>query len=230
MARITQVTKCRKSPGDCRKCRKKIEKGSPYRWFQKYKSAKFLVCDSCTIRGSDTAGGRMCEVYSCQEEAEDAIGDWDGESKDDLETILEDAANTARDLGQEYEDSAEAIRENFSESPTADECDEKKEALEEWADAMESAKDNIEDQPAPEEVEKEDPECPKCKGTATVREDESFESDDDNAWRCDDDDCKHVFTHKADDDESEAVSDEDMQAWIDNSRSTAEEAIGELGI
>jgi hypothetical protein len=229
MARITRVEKCRKSPGDCRKCRKTIAKGAPYRWFQKYRSAKFLVCDSCTIRGSDTAGGRMCEVYACQEEATDAVGEWDGEEKDDLDSLLDDAAEQARDLGGEYEASAEAIRENFSESPTADECDEKRDALEEWADAMENAKDNIEEKPEPEEVEPADPECPKCEGTATVREDESFEPDDDNAWKCDDDDCKEIFTRK-DEDEPDAVSDEDMQSWIDNARSTAEEAIGELSI
>jgi hypothetical protein len=58
--------------------------------------------------------------------------------KEEIEQILADAASAVRDVAEEYRESADTIRESFSESPTADECEEKAEALEAYADELES--------------------------------------------------------------------------------------------
>jgi len=104
-------------------------------------------CGSCVFRQSDlTSSDKLSRVYSAQEEAEDRLGAWDGADADEARGILTDLAEAVREVGEEYQESADNIMESFpSGNSTSEECEEKASGLEDWADTCESAADDIED-------------------------------------------------------------------------------------
>jgi hypothetical protein len=141
MARVNYVKKARKAQGRCNKCGTEIKKGDAYKFIKPRYGAKKKACDKCRFRQSDTVSSdKLSRVYAAQENAEDAIGEWDGSegSADDVKGALEEAASEIREVSEEYQASADSIRDTFTESETADECEEKANNLESWADEMES--------------------------------------------------------------------------------------------
>jgi len=84
-----------------------------------------------------TASDKLSRLYAAQESVQDAC-----EAKDsnvaDLELAVEQAIAEVMDVAEEYRCSAEIIRESFSESPTADACDEKADAAESYASDLEA--------------------------------------------------------------------------------------------
>lgn len=118
-----------------------IKKGDTYFWWQLYKQPKRMSKDR--PRPSQLTGSaKLSAAYAAQEAAEDAVVG--SASTEDLVEALRQAAEDARSVAEEYEESASSIRETFSESSTADECEEKAEALNDWADELEQACDEIE--------------------------------------------------------------------------------------
>jgi len=63
----------------------------------------------------------------------------------DLAGELRNAAETAREVGEEYQDSADRQREYFPDAEQAEENEERAQALEGWADQLEEAADNVEE-------------------------------------------------------------------------------------
>jgi hypothetical protein len=60
------------------------------------------------------------------------------ETTDDIKTVLQDVANSAREVGQEYADSADNIESSWpSGNPTSEACRETSENLDSYADDLE---------------------------------------------------------------------------------------------
>jgi len=148
MPRVNVVQKARKSQGACSKCQTKIKKGDPYKWIKPRYGMRRVVCGKCQFKSSDlTSSDKLSQVYSAQEDCEAAIQGWDGSNGtvDDLKDALTTAAGSIREVGEGYQESADNIHQTFSESSTADDCEEKANSLESWADEFESAADDLEE-------------------------------------------------------------------------------------
>ena len=97
-----------------------------------------------------TQSDKLSRLSAAQETVEETHGgiddySWDHAYVDNLLDVLREAASEVREVGDEYMESGEAIREHFAESPTADECDEKAYRCEDMAGAIEDAIDEIEE-------------------------------------------------------------------------------------
>jgi len=96
-------------------------------------------------RPSQLTSGKMSEALALAEQLEDTWGDMDSlDSAKNMPEALRETANQARDLATQYEESISNMPEQFQESPTAEFCQEKQEALENWADALDSLADDVE--------------------------------------------------------------------------------------
>lgn len=237
MARINHVQKAQKDQGPCSKCGKQIVKGDPYKWFQKQRAPKRIACASCTFRDSDLAGGRMADVYAAREEAEDAMQT--ASTIEDVREALQNAVDRANELADEYEQSAENIRERFTESATADECEEKASAVRDWANEMESAMDNDCEEFDEDDLRtelREEHTCGHCDGDKVI-------SDTLRAVRAlgtfiaqqpcpTDNDCPACegAGYVIDEDELERLLADAVQEKVDNAINAANEAIGSLSL
>jgi ribosomal protein L37AE/L43A len=176
MPRITTVEKARQDQGNCGRCGKEIKAGDGYRWIKFRHGGRHIRCleSGCAFRSSELTQSKMSEAYAAQEDAQDALTTWDGEELSDLQDIAQEAADAIRSVAEEYQSSADAIHDNFSESSTADECEEKSQELEGWADEIESAGEDLED------FEPVEPECPNC-GSSMIKDEGT------GTWKCNDD-------------------------------------------
>jgi len=137
--KVNTVKKAQKDQGTCPACGKEIKAGDAYKWAKGRFTSKKIRCESCAFRQSDlTSSDKLSQVYAAQEAAEDAMAEWDGDGEE-AKSIMETLAEAIREVAQEYQESADSIHENFSESSTADECEEKANDLEQWADDCEQA-------------------------------------------------------------------------------------------
>lgn len=132
--------------------------GDSYRWIQfnsfKGGGGRHVRCASydCRFRQSDLTNSKMSGVYAAQETAEEAIDAWDGETSDDLQAILSECAEAAREVAEEYRESAANMESAFpGGSPTIDECNEKADEIDSWADELESV--DFDDKPEDDEDE-----------------------------------------------------------------------------
>lgn len=149
MARVHTVKKAQKSKFArlCATCRKEIVPGDSYRYadlktgptsgFTRY------WCSGCTPRASQlTSNDRLSRLYAANESVSDVLaGAWEFAS---LAEALSSAADEAREVGEEYEESASNMEEYFQGSSQVDEIREKGEACTEWADALQEAANDIE--------------------------------------------------------------------------------------
>ena len=136
----------------CGKCSKEIKPGDPYKWVKPksgpYGGTKRVRCAECpTWRPSELTGSSaLSTLYAAQEDASDALGQWDRESKEDLESILEALAEGVRDAGNVYRESADNMESGFGHSTyQSDELNEKADALEGAADEIENYASDLED-------------------------------------------------------------------------------------
>lgn len=140
MPQVNYVQKSRKDQGTCGSCQTPLTKGSAYRWWKFRYGGKYVRClsDKCAPRSSDlTSSDKLSRVYAAQENACDVLSEWDGKEVDDLTSIVETMVSELEEVSQEYQASADAIRENFEESPTADECEEKSGEIDDWISDIE---------------------------------------------------------------------------------------------
>lgn len=146
MPRVNRVKKARKDQGTCR-CGHVIKAGESYQWAKPRYGAKMVRCANCSFSRSDlTSSDKLARIYDAQDSAADEIGSWSGDDGHDaLAEILRNAAQEANEVADEYEESAENIREHFESSSTADECEERAEEIRSWAEEMESAADELEE-------------------------------------------------------------------------------------
>lgn len=134
MPRINHVQKSQKER-TCGACRKPIAVGEAYKWAQRYKSPKMYRHEHCAFRPSDLTTSKMGEVWDAQEDARENVAS--AETPDELRDALEQLAEVVREIGEQYQESCDNIREHFEDSPTAEECEEKAQGLEDWAGELE---------------------------------------------------------------------------------------------
>lgn len=218
MPRINRVAKARKDQGSCGRCTKPIKAGDSYVWIKFRHGGKRKRCSdfACRFRQSDlTQSDKLSRVYAAQENAEDTIGALDAADEsfeDDIKSALEEAAAEIREVAQEYEESAENIREHFSESSTADECEEKANELESWADDLEGF------EPGNGAFDPSDHDLPEEFDEKSVKRDEGA-SDDDHADKIEE--AREEYEEKLR---------EAREQWGDDVRSEAEDIISNCPI
>lgn len=150
MPRVNSVEKARKSPGTCPKCSKKIEKGASYiHWKFRY-GGKRIRCATCPRpRQSElTNSDKLSRCYAAGEDISDAIDAFRKDlDEEGLRGTLEDAANTLREVAEEYRDSSSNVENgmNGNRMPICDELDEKADNLEAKADEIDSAAAELEE-------------------------------------------------------------------------------------
>jgi len=135
--RVTNVRKGRKNQGNCRECGTEIKRGDAYKWIKFRYGSKVVKCAACSFRSSEmTSSDKLSRIYSAQEALHDMVAGWDGKELSDLECFAEDCATELRDVADEYRESADSIREHFTDSPTADDCEEKADDIDSFADIV----------------------------------------------------------------------------------------------
>jgi len=128
------------------KCRRgcEIHKGERYyRAKKKFQRVRF-GCSEHPFKGSELAtSGKIASLLGIQEglAALTVSADTVGNIGDDLDS----AAQGAREVGEEYEESASNMEEYFSGSSQIDEIREKSENCDSWADALENAAGEVRD-------------------------------------------------------------------------------------
>lgn len=133
----------------CRVCGETIEPGQDrYEWSFRYGGTYTQHASHGRPRPSETTQGNVSQLYAAQESVEDALAadsaDYDG-WRSGVEQALSDAAETAREVGSEYEAAAEPFG---GQGPNQ----ERYEACEQWADELDDAASNVADQ-QPEDVD-----------------------------------------------------------------------------
>jgi hypothetical protein len=212
MARVTHAAKARKDAGQCSRCRTPIKAGEPYKWFANRigrSSHRKNFCKNCNPRPSEmTTSDKLSNLYAAQESIEDALqrGEQDFETfRDNVRAALEEAAQTARDTGQEYRDSKDNMPESFQNSSPGEELDEKADQCDAWADELESAAQEV------ESTEREEDVC--------VCKHEESEHIDGNCRKCREEDADIVCT---------AFDAEENESGLDDIEQLASDAAGAL--
>ncbi len=136
MARTTTVKSARKAL-TCRVCREPINIGDPYKWTKPLYKGKIAAHVGCTIPPSMTSSSKMVAVWEAQETL----------NRSNAESVpegLRDLATTAREVGGEYQESADSQREVFPDAEVAQENEDKAQGLDSWADELETAAEEAE--------------------------------------------------------------------------------------
>jgi hypothetical protein len=147
---VTVVQKAKKEQGACGRCGDKIDAGSPYRWWKFRYGGRRIRCmkPGCSPRRSHlTNSDKLSRCYAAGEAIEDAINAFrDSKEISDLRSALEEAASEARDVAEEYRESAQNIEDGFN-HPTqqSEELAEKADNLESQADEIDSVASNLEE-------------------------------------------------------------------------------------
>ena len=123
---------------NCRACGQPIEIGQPYKWFkQKQARGGIKKCyhPGCEIPPSHRTTSRMGTIWDAQ-----AALSLDGcESVEDIATEMQSFAETVREVGTEYTESADNMESGFGhETEQSSELRDRGEQLESWADDLES--------------------------------------------------------------------------------------------
>lgn len=128
------------------KCRHgcEIHKGERYyRAKKKFQKPRF-GCLQHPFKGSELAtSGKVASLLGIKE---DLAGlSFNEENVESIADSLDDAASRAREVGEEYEESANNMEEYFPSSSQVDDIREKAENCESWADALENAAGEVRD-------------------------------------------------------------------------------------
>lgn len=120
----------------CDKCGKTIEPGQEYLTWKFNRGARYLRHATCGYpRRSELSNSKMVGVW----DAVDAFDVSGATSADDIKSDLESVAQAAREVAQEYADSADNIEASWpAGNPTSEACRATSDELEAWADELES--------------------------------------------------------------------------------------------
>ena len=158
MPKVTHVAKAMKDAGTCCKCRAAIKAGEPYKWFANLigrTSIKKKFCANCRVRSSDlTTSDKLSRLYAAQESIEDILtGDDFTALKAVAPDALQCAANEAREVGQEYQESFDNMPDGLQQGDTGQRIEEMANNCESWADELESAINEVDGIEVDEEAE-----------------------------------------------------------------------------
>lgn len=212
--KINEVKKARDDQGTCGRCGTALPAGSAYRWIKGRYSARKVRCleSACRFRPSEMTESKLSAAYAAQETLEGFMAEWSNDDGiDNVKDACSEAAESIREVGQEYGDAAEAM------GGAGEEMQEKADNLESWADEIESAGNDREDF---EESYDDLIECPECHGGES--HDDSAEHKGEGKYACKA--CKHEFELAAD--EVRNGDGQTREEWADEVRSAVEDAIG----
>lgn len=182
MARVTFVKRARKA-------NRVAGVGESYYWWKPFRSGKQF--SKTYPRSSQLCSGRKSEVMAAQEALSDDLGA--AGTVEEIQAACEACAESFRDLGQEYEESADAMPENFQYTDQTEGMREMAQSLETQADEL----DNL-DFDLPNDWDEEEPEEPSIA---------DYESDEDYSEAMDQhDDDMHTWLSDKSDAENENES------------------------
>lgn len=118
-----------------------VKKGESYYWW-KFRYAGKRYSATRPRPSQLTQSDKLSRYYEAQETIEDLDAQGDIQA---ITEILDFAANEVRQIGEEYQESADNIREYFEGSETADECEEKAYQCETTADSIDEVISSLED-------------------------------------------------------------------------------------
>lgn len=133
--RVHYVNSARKSkkPRTCR-CGHTVEPGEPYKWAEPRFGPIKVWCKDHSPKRSELTSSKLGVVYDAQDEFDVS----ETKSAEEISDALNAIAETARGVGEEYQESIDAMPEGLQEGHVAEEMTEKIEALESYADSLES--------------------------------------------------------------------------------------------
>lgn len=141
MPKIQEVKRCRKSPGQCSKCQKKINVGDPYRYWESRVTAGKAYISRKTVRCTDSVCRPMPSemtqsafwgpVFALQEQG------FDGSDMDELEASRDSVVEELNNIKSEQEDKLSNMPEGLQQGSTG-------EMIQERIDALESAIGDLE--------------------------------------------------------------------------------------
>lgn len=141
--RVTSVNKAQSDVGKCCRagCTTEIKIGDSYRWFKFRNGPKRVFCSAHRPKSSEmTQSDKLSTLYAAREHAEELLATEDI-GREDISAELNDCAQAARDVGEEYQSSLDNMPEQLQESSG---IQEKIDACEQWADELESAASEVE--------------------------------------------------------------------------------------
>jgi hypothetical protein len=152
VARVTTVRKARKAqPTNCLRCNKKIEVGQGYRWLAlriangSITRRLHVTCGSFK-RSETTLSDKLGRVWDAQDDLGTAISQWgDEDDIEDLRSALETAAETAQEVGDEYEESLGNMPDGLQQGDTGQQIQEKADQCHEWNGELTDAAGNLEE-------------------------------------------------------------------------------------
>lgn len=171
MPRVTTRTKsprATKRPYICTGCRETIEPGQTfYTWQRRYGGPQYRHTTCGYPRPTELSSRKTAVLEEAIQDASFTVtaevpGDWDGEEAltfdvvADLKTVLEEIASVARDVGSEYESSADNMPESLQYGSQAEAMRDVASRLEDWADDLDSWDPQDEEPDIPERDEDED--------------------------------------------------------------------------
>ena len=154
VARVKSVGKARKDQGKCGGCDKPILAGDAYKWWtigfrSRYKNKR---CEACPV--PPPSARESNEKIATIMAAEEGFNPSNAACRDDLVSILEEAAENIRSAGEMWTESAEAMEQGFGhETEQSCEQQEKAEAAEAWADSIDEAAQNLDEEQGDDEDE-----------------------------------------------------------------------------
>lgn len=141
---VVKAAKPVPTPRLCRRCSHGIQAGESYKWLQPRYGAKVFYCHQHSPRPSEmTSSDKLARLYEAQEGLMDDADAFvhSGLEGEDLKASIEQAIETAREVGDEYSESADKMEEYFPGSDIREKAD----ACEEWASELESMQSEVED-------------------------------------------------------------------------------------
>lgn len=117
-----------------------IKKGDTYYHWSFFRGPK-QMSKTPPKRSQTTGSGKLSNAYAVEETFEEDVHA--AKTLDDIDTALDQAISDIGDVISEFEESAENIRESFSESPQADEAEEAGQNLDDWRAELESIQSDI---------------------------------------------------------------------------------------
>lgn len=135
MPRVNRVEKCRKSPGKCTRCSKKIKKGDPYLWWKFNFGPKYVRCSAsaCSPKPSELTRSEFWgRVRDLQAEG------FGGENFEDLKDRTTSVIDELNSLADDCEEKFNNMPQSLQDGDTGQLLQERADALREAVSAIEA--------------------------------------------------------------------------------------------
>lgn len=147
----------------CGRCQAVVQRGEKYFYFAVgFRGAKQIRCHLHHPKQSELCGSKMSGAYAANEALEDRLDD-STLSIEDIAVALEETASDIESVRDEYQESYDALPENFQQGDQGSDIQERIDGLSEYAENLNNtAQDvrDIEEPSAPDEPEDSEADSP----------------------------------------------------------------------